>query len=256
MSEFRGRFLWHELMTNDPKAAQAFYMKVVGWGLQEWTGMDKPYWMWTRGETPIGGLMPQPPDAQKAGTPPCWLAYIGTPAVDETLRKAEGLGAKALAGPMDIPTVGRIAILQDPQGAAFAIYAPARTPEAEAEAQVMDFSWHELATSDYEAAFAFYEKLFGWKRSDAVDMGPLGTYQMYGRGDRTYGGMYNKPKEMPAPPHWLLYTRIPDINEAAETVKGAGGQVLNGPMEVPGGDWIVQCLDPLGAAFALHATKA
>lgn len=157
MIEFRGRFLWYELMTNDPKAAQDFYMRVVGWGLQEWTGMDKP------------------------------------------------------------------------------------SPEAEAEAQLKDFSWHELATSDYEAAFAFYEKLFGWKRNDAVDMGPLGTYQMYGR------GMYNKPKEMPAPPHWLLYTLVPDINEAAKTVKAAAGRVLNGPMEVPGGDWIVQCLDPQGA---------
>jgi predicted enzyme related to lactoylglutathione lyase len=84
----------------------------------------------------------------------------------------------------------------------------------------------------------------------------MGTYQMFNRADRMIGGMMNKPKEMAqAPPRWAIYFRVPDINAATARVKAAGGTILNGPMEVPGGDWIVNAADPQGATFALHAKK-
>jgi predicted enzyme related to lactoylglutathione lyase len=98
--------------------------------------------------------------------------------------------------------------------------------------------------------------MFGWQPSDAMDMGEMGRYQMFNRGARMIGGMMNKPKEMAqAPPFWAIYFRVPDINAAAERVKANGGQILNGPMEVPGGDWILTGRDPQGAAFSLHAKK-
>ena len=87
-------------------------------------------------------------------------------------------------------------------------------------------------------------------------MGPMGIYQMFGREGVTLGGIFKRPPEMPAPPHWLLYVRVPDINKGADDVKASGGQVLHGPAEVPGGDWIAQCMDPQGAAFALHQRQA
>jgi predicted enzyme related to lactoylglutathione lyase len=121
-----------------------------------------------------------------------------------------------------------------------------------------EVSWHELATTNHEEAFEFYTTLFGWQKTDAMDMGEMGTYQMYGpESDEavTYGGIFNKPPDMPAPPHWLYYIRVDDIHAAVDRVKENGGQVLNGPMEVPGGDQIAQCLDPQGAAFALHASS-
>ena len=118
----RGRFVWYELATSDPVAAQRFYTQLIGWTTKEGTAGDQPYTERVNGETHIGGVMQLADEAKKAGAPPHWLAYVAVPSVDETLRQAEGLGAKKRVGPMDIPTVGRFAVIQDPQGAAFALH--------------------------------------------------------------------------------------------------------------------------------------
>ena len=111
-------------------------------------------------------------------------------------------------------------------------------------------------TTDAPAAMTFYQEMFGWQPTEAMDMGPMGKYQMFNRGSRMIGGMMNKPPELAqAPPFWLIYFRVADINEAAARVKANGGSIINGPMEVPGGDWILNGKDPQGAAFALHAKK-
>ena len=212
-----------------------------------------PYTMWMNGETPIGGVMELPEEAREQGARPHWLAYVAVEDVDASAKKAGELGATVLVGPRDIPDVGRFAVLRDPQGAVIAIYRSAQDASSEAEPNVGQFSWHELATTDHEAAFDFYSQLFGWNKTEAMDMGEMGTYQMYGTGDRTLGGMFNKPGEMPGPPAWLYYTLVEDIDETVEKVRQNGGQVVNGPMEVPGGDMIAQCIDPQGAMFAIHA---
>jgi predicted enzyme related to lactoylglutathione lyase len=200
--------------------------------------------------------MDLPEQARGAGVPPHWMAYIGTPDVDGTVDRAKTLGASVLVEPMDIPNVGRFATLKDPQGAAFSVYTPGNEPQPETDPAVGQVSWHELATTDNRAAFAFYQNLFGWENQQEMDMGPMGTYLMYGRSGRMYGGIYNKPADMPAPPHWLLYMRVPDANTSVAQIKDLGGTLLNGPMEVPGGDLIAQFLDPQGAAFAIHSKKA
>lgn len=261
MSELQGgRFVWYELMTSDPDAAQSFYNDTIGWGTAPFEESPEPYTMWMNGESPVGGVMALPEEAKKAGAPPHWIAYITTPDVDATTNKVKELGGNLIHGPMEIPNVGRFAIVSDPQGAVFAVYKPANEQPGDLqEPGVGEFSWHELATTDRESAFDFYSKLFGWKKTEAMDMGEeAGTYQMYGLDDVTLGGMFNKPAEMPGPPMWLYYTVVSDVNKAAEKVKAKGGQVLNGPMEVPGGsgDMIAQCMDPQGAPFAIHSKAA
>lgn len=255
MSEFPlGRFIWYELLTDDPDGAQPFYKDVVGWGTSEWDGGAGPYTMWMNGETAVGGVMQLPEEAKAMGAPPHWLAYVATPDVDETGRRAVELGATILNGPMDIPSVGRISIIADPQGAVFAAFTPeAEAPGHEGPADVGEFSWHELITSNWEGAFDFYSALFGWEKTESIDMGEMGIYQMFGRNGLTLGGMFNKSDDMPQPPGWLYYTCVPDVDAAAERVKALGGSIVNGPMEVPGGDKIVQCMDRHGVAFALHA---
>ena len=250
----RGRFVWYELMTSDPDAAKAFYTKVVGWGTQPFGEGDPPYTMWMNGEAPVGGFMQLPTEAKAAGAPPHWMPYVGTPDVDATVVQAKDLGAKVLVDPQDIPGAGRFAVLQDPQGAAFACYASDQdAPAPEGPPPVGQFSWHELATSDYEAAFEFYSTLFGWKKTDAMDMGEGAIYQMYGLGEMPLGGIYNQTPDQPGPPGWLLYVKVPSVSDSLEVIKEAGGQVLNGPMDVPGGDQVAQCMDPQGAAFAVHS---
>ncbi len=255
-NDVRGRFVWYELMTTDTDAAKKFYPELIGWGTQPWE-QDDSYTMWTNNGAPLGGLMILPEEAKAAGAPPHWLAYVATPDVDGTAKQATKLGGKVLKEPTDIPNIGRFAVIADPQGAVFAAYAGTGTPPAEqAAAKNGEFSWHELATTDHEAAFKFYNALFGWEKTEAMDMGDAGTYQMYGRKGMTLGGMYNKPAEMPAPPHWLIYAKVSNVDEAVEQVKKIGGQVLNGPMDVPGpsGDRVAQCMDPQGVAFALHSS--
>ena len=254
----RGRFIWHELISSDPSAAQSFYSQIIGWSTQTGDVAGQPYTMWMNGEAQIGGVMPLPDAAKQHGAQPHWLAYVAVPSVDDTLQQAEGLGATRLTGPMDIPTVGRIAVLQDPQGAVFAVYTPSgEAPGHDGAPAVGEFSWYELTTSDHAAAFEFYTALFGWVKTEAMDMGPGGTYQMYGRlAGQSIGGMSNKPADQPGPPaYWLLYVRVDDVHAKIEQVKQLGGQVLNGPMEVPGGDVVAQCMDPQGAAFAIHTAK-
>ena len=248
----RGRFVWYDLMTTDPTGAADFYTKIAGWGTQPWEGSPTPYTMWTTHDTPIGGVVKLGPEM--GPTPPHWIGYVAVPNVDESAVQAESLGGKLLTPPMDIPEVGRFAVITDPQGAAIAIFTPKDAPSTpEVVPNVGEISWHELTTTDHTAAYDFYEKLFGWNKTGDHDMGDMGVYQLYGRGEHQLGGMWTKPADMPIPPNWLYYIRVPNVDEATERVKSLGGQVLNGPMDVPGGDRIAQCLDPQGAAFAVHA---
>jgi predicted enzyme related to lactoylglutathione lyase len=113
-----------------------------------------------------------------------------------------------------------------------------------------DFTWHELATTDLDAALGFYSELFGWDKGRTHDMGEAGVYQIINLGGQEVGGIW-KARDNSTPPNWLSYVRVEDATKAADAVKAAGGRVLNGPMEVPGGSWIVQLLDPQGGAFAV-----
>ena len=258
MSDLLGKFVWYDLHTVDTAAAIAFYTEVVGWKTQKWEGGDDwPYTMWAAGDDPIGGVVELSPPAKAAGAPPHWMAYIGTPDVDATVDKAKGLGGKVVVQPMDMPDVGRMAMLQDPQGAAFAVFTPDNDEPPAAETSGLgQFSWHELMTADPAGAWAFYTELFGWKETGSMDMGPEGLYQMYGQTeDSSLGGLMKKPDEVPASA-WLYYAHVDDVEAAAERVKKNGGQVVNGPMEVPGGDKVAQCVDPQGGMFAIHSTKA
>jgi predicted enzyme related to lactoylglutathione lyase len=147
-------------------------------------------------------------------------------------------------------------MMNDPQGAAFYIYEPSGDPRPEGPAEVGEGSWHELMTTDAPAAMKFYTEVFGWQPSETMDMGEMGQYHMFNRPHGMIGGMMNKSPEMAeVPPFWQVYFLVPDITSATQRITANGGQILNGPMEVPGGDWIVNAMDPQGAAFALHARK-
>ena len=117
--------------------------------------------------------------------------------------------------------------------------------------------WHELCATDWQKAFEFYAAMFGWQKGEPVDMGEMGIYQLFttAGGSMPIGGMFNKPPSMPMP-FWLFYFNVDDIDAALTRVQSGGGKLLNGPMQVPGGDWIVQCLDPQGAMFALLGKRA
>ena len=256
--ETRGRFVWHELMVPDSKAAQKFYTQVVGWTTKPFGDGSNDYTMFMSGQTAVAGVTTLPPAAKAMGAPPNWLAYVAVPNADETIAQATKLGGKVLVPAQTMPDVGRFAVLQDPHGATFAVItgdSSMPVPE-ETDPKNGEFSWHELLTTDAKAAIPFYTALFGWVAKSEFDMGPMGIYHIFGRDRFRYGGMFNKPKEMPAPPHWLHYVQVDNADEAAKRAENAGGKIVNGPMDVPGGDRIAAIVDPQGAAFAVHAKAA
>lgn len=257
VSPLLGRPVWYELMTTDPSAADSFYKNVVGWSSAPFPESPEPYTVFKRGGgVQVAGLMKTPAGMNM---PPFWSMYIAVPKLEETVAQIKKLGGSEMSEVIDVPTVGRMQMVKDPQGAAFYIIQPNPRGEDRPETgpEVGEGSWHELMTTDAPAAMKFYQDVFGWQPSEAMDMGEMGTYQMFNRPHGMIGGMMNKGPEMAnVPPYWSIYFRVPDINVATERIKANGGKILNGPMEVPGGDWIVNAVDPQGAAFSLHAKKA
>jgi predicted enzyme related to lactoylglutathione lyase len=252
----QGRFLWYELQTTDIDAASAFYRKIIGWDSKPSEMVaDMKYTIVSAGDNQVGGIMELPKELQAAKVPPHWMGYCGCDDVDQTVAKAKKLGATVHFGPHDIPNVGRFAALADPQGAAIALLTPAYDPGPDNEPAIGQVSWHELLTTDYTAAWKFYQALFGWDEMQSMDMGPeLGTYFMFGRNGRMLGGMFNKSASMPMPPNWCYYVRVKDCKEAASLTTANGGKIMNGPMEVPNeGGLVAQAMDPQGAVFALHS---
>ena len=256
-STLLGRPVWYELMTSDMKAAESFYKTVVGWTAEPFAGAGQPYTAFNRGGgVSVGGVM-NAPAAVKA--PPFWAMYIAVPKLEDAVAHITRLGGKSHTDVIAIPAVGRMRLMMDPQGAAFYIIEPASSQQRpEAAPEVGDASWHELMTTDAEAAMKFYQDVFGWRPDEPMDMGPMGKYHMFSRpqGHGMIGGMMNKPKEMAnVPPNWQIYFRVPDVDAATERIKANGGRILNGPMDVPGGDRVVNAMDPQGAAFGMHQTK-
>ncbi len=261
MGKATGQFVWHDLLTSNLEGAKSFYTAIVGWTASRWkatAGWDEAYEVWRMGGQRAGGLMALPEEARKAGVPPHWLGYVATDDVDATVQRATRQKGKLLTPPEDVPDVGRFAVLADPQGARFAVFKPAQqhgeAPER-APNQPGYFGWAELNTTDWKAAWAFYSELFGWKHARSMDMGPeLGEYFMFGtRPETAMGGMSNVATQMKAPAHWLHYINVKSTDEAAKHVPEQGGHVMNGPMDVPGGGRIMQCVDPQGAMFALFS---
>jgi predicted enzyme related to lactoylglutathione lyase len=192
--------------------------------------------------------------------PPFWAMYVAVPKLEDAVAQITRRGGKTHTDVIAIQGVGRMQLMMDPQGAAFYIIEPASTEQRpEAAPEVGDASWHELMTTDADAAMKFYQDVFGWQPDQVMDMGAMGKYQIFKRpqGHGQIGGMMNKPPEMAnVPSNWQLYFRVPDVDAAAERIKAAGGKILNGPMDVPDGDRIVNAMDPQGAAFGLHSKKA
>jgi predicted enzyme related to lactoylglutathione lyase len=247
-------------MTTDTEAATRFYTSLLGLKTQAFPFANpaNPYTMWTAGGKTFGGVGKLTPEQQSMGVPSHWLPAVHVNNIDESASKATQLGGRVLMAPIDIPQTGRYAVITDPQGATIAIFqSNGPFPGFDGTVEMGKPSWHELMTTDYRRAFEFYSALFGWEKIEEMDMGPLGKYFEYGMKGKMFGGMFNRPPEMAGMnPFWLPYFHVKDVEDATAAAKKSGAKVQNGPMEVPGGDWIVVMGDPQGAAFALHSKKA
>lgn len=257
MSTLQGSWIWYELITNDVPAAKAFYEAVVGWSISPGSEQSNHYgFIANRDGGMTGGVLPLTQDMASRGARPCWLGYIGVDNVDASAAAIEAAGGKVLMPPNDIPMAGRIAMVADCCGAPFYIMTPTPPPGG---GESTSFSalpnpgrcgWNELYAGNQQRALAFYTGLFGWTLPDAMDMGPMGTYQFIAHDGVTIGAIMAKPEAVPVPA-WGHYFWVDSIAAAKQRIEASGGQVVNGPHEVPGPLWIVQGVDPQGALFSL-----
>jgi predicted enzyme related to lactoylglutathione lyase len=253
MARQYGQFCWYELITPDPAAGLKFYGEVVGWRPKS---MPPSYTILEAQGSGVGGVMALTDEMRAEGVPPCWTGYILVEDVDASLKKLQALGGGARRAPVDIPNVGRFAVVTDPQGAVFVLFQQAQEmspPEVDPDAPGR-CGWRELMTTNGAQAFAFYSEMFGWTKDQAVDMGEMGTYQTFAVHGRQSGGMMTMPPQIPHP-FWGYYFNVDNADAAAARITGAGGSVRMGPTEVPGGQWIVQAVDPQGANVAVVAPK-
>ena len=249
-----GDFVWHELRTTDAKGAEEFYTHVVRW--QAKSSGDPggvPYKLLSVGDLGAAGLMQLTPQMLEGGVKPGWAGFIGVDDVDAYAKRVEQAGGKLQCPPQDIPTIGRFASVEDPQGAAFLLfkgsleYAPPR-PAAGTPGTV---GWNELSANDEQSAWPFYSDLFGWSVDSTMDMGPNGIYRIFNNGGARMGAMMTRDQKNSPVPFWLFYFNVDNIDEAATRIKEKNGQLLMGPHQVPGDVWIILGLDPQGVMFAL-----
>lgn len=263
MTKPTGGFIWYELMTTNPDGAAAFYGPIVGWTIVGEPDPAAPveYRHILRSDGGSGGGVLKLTEQMCAnGGRPIWAGYLHVADIDAALDAIRADGGSVLM-PKTTIDVGSFALVADPQGVPHYVMTP--VPPADnphAESDVYDrfaperFAWNELLSPDLEAARAFYAKHYNFEFNSSMPMGPMGDYCFIDHGGETIGAIMQKPAEVPVG-LWNFYIRVADIDNAARQVKELGGQVLQGPMEVPGGDWVLNGIDPQGAAFSLVAAK-
>ena len=254
-----GGFIWYHLLTPDPTAAKQFYDAVVGWDIAEQTVAPSVEYR-IIGRTDggkAGGVMTLTKEMRAGGARPVWLGYLHAADVDRAVPAMEADGAKVMMPPWDQPDVGRLAIVADPSGAPFYLMDPL-PPEGQPDAKSDVFSvdqpqrvrWNELSTSDPARAVKFYTRHFGWVQDDEMDMGPMGKYQFVRHDGQMIGAIMPAIAKRPVS-LWTFYIGVDDIDRAAAAVTAGGGQILQNPHEIPGGDYALNALDPQGASFGL-----
>lgn len=239
-----GRFVWFELMAADTERAAAFYGEVLGWKIQsvEMPGGMK-YTMLMAGSVAVGGLTPPP----KADIPPHWVSYVSVPDVDRAAKAVLEHGGQCLMDAFEVPTVGRMQPVTDPQGAAFFLFHNEKgdgpTPTGPGA-----FHWNELLSPEPEAAVDFYQRALGFTH-ETMQM-PHGPYFVLKNGEAARGGIMQPPAPT-APAHWQQFVTVEDCDATLRRAEQHGGQVVSPAVQVPGVGRFALLQDPLGAVLGV-----
>jgi uncharacterized protein len=246
-----GTFSWVDLATPDPDGAKGFYAALLGWQTEDMPMPDGGAYSMQRVDGhDVAAIAPQPQAQRDAGMPAVWQSYVTVDSADAAATRAAELGGSVHAGPFDVMEAGRMAVIQDPQGAFFIVWEPRNHNGAGLVNAPGAFCWNELAAADLDTAPDFYAQLFGWQ-TEPFEGGPM-RYLTIKNGSATNGGMREKqPQE---PPYWLVYFAVDDLDESVAKIGELGGSTMAGPFEMAEARMAVVA-DPQGAVFALYAGR-
>jgi predicted enzyme related to lactoylglutathione lyase len=232
----------------DQDSAKAFYTELFGWEAQDNPiGEDLYYTIMKLDGKDVAAVSPQPEQQRDAGAPPSWNSYITVESADRALERARALGGTVHADAFDVMDVGRMGVVQDPQGAFFLVWEPKSHIGASLVNAPGALTWNELASPDLDTAASFYGELFGWTLEPVEGMGM--PYMMIKAADgRMNGGI--RPAMQSEPAYWLVYFGAEEIDPAVRRVGELGGKSLMGPMDIGAGK-IAVVQDPQEAVFAL-----
>lgn len=245
-----GTFCWADLSTTDQEAAKAFYGALFGWQAQDVPmGDGSVYSMMRVDDKNVAAIAPQPQQQRDAGVPPVWNSYVSVQSADATAERAKELGASVHAPAFDVLEAGRMAVIQDPQGAYFLAWQPNMNPGAQLVNAPGALVWNELQSPDTAASAAFYGQLFGW--DIAQFPGSSEPYLGIKNGEVNNGGI-RELSPPGIPPNWLVYFGTEDVEAAIARVGELGGTTMAGPIDIQIAK-IAIVADPQGAVFALYA---
>jgi len=226
MTNDHGRFVWHELISGDHEGAKGFYGELFGWSFETMDmGPAGAYLLAKVGDVPIGGFAHPPADV-----PPHWVGYVSVDDVDAMAKAIVGAGGEALMDAFDVPGVGRMQPMKDPQGAAFFLMASEEPSDGDAPSGVGHWHWDELWAKDAAAAVEHYAGVLGYQ-SEAMTM-PNGDYHILKTGEHMRAGVMDAPPGVP--PHWAFYVRVEDVDATIAKAKQLGGEPIGELMDVEG----------------------
>lgn len=248
-----GTFCWMDLSTTDPEGAKKFYSQLFQWGMSDVPVEGMTYTLIQKNGKDLGGLAPQMKEQKDMGVPPHWMTYVAVNSASEAADRAASLGGKVLMGAFDVMEHGRMAVIQDPTGAVFAVWEAKNHCGSSYVNEPGTLCWNELMTGNTDVAGRFYTQLFNWK-SESMPMGPGRTYTLFKNGEPSVAGMMAIAPEMgPVPPHWMPYFMVENTDTKVAEAQKIGAKVLVPPMDVPNVGRFATLMDPQGAAFSVIA---
>ncbi len=255
MSEIKvytpGTFCWAELVAQDADKAKEFYKRIFGWDITDVPiGEDKVYSMASINGKDAGAIYQMWAEQKDHGVPTHWAGYVSVSSVDDTVKKAQASGGAVVVEPMDVFDAGRMALIADPTGAVVSLWQPMKHIGARVLGEHGTLCWNELLTNDTVKAGAFYSGLFGWTANEQ-DMGGM-IYTVFMNGEKPAAGMMKMDENFRGiPPNWLVYFAVNDCDGCVAETRSLGGELLHGPMDIPGVGRFATMKDPQGAAFAV-----
>jgi predicted enzyme related to lactoylglutathione lyase len=245
-----GLFCWADLATTDANLSKTFYAELFHWDVEEMPTPQGNYYLFKKGENAVCAMYELDADKKAQNIPAHWMSYISVDIVDVTVSGAKNLGATILVEPLDVMHVGRMAVIQDPEGAVVALWQSKEDgPVAYKENKTI--GWNELYVKDTNRAKEFYEDLLIWepsvgKTDDGMD------YTEFHLGPEAVGGMLEIQEEWgEIPPHWALYFQVANLQEKMKTVEDLGGSVVTEVMNAENVGNFVVIQDPQGAHFLM-----